>query len=88
MVAPFGDGPPHAAAVITALDVTYEVLAAESLARAEMLARCRPDEFGGRPGQRAQELTEALVPPVCDVAAVFVTHADPSDRVPRPSSCR
>ena len=85
VVAPFGDGPPHAAAVITALDVTYEVQAAESLARAEMLATLSDRMSSAADPDRAlQELTEALVPTVCDVAAVFVTHTDPSDQASSP----
>ena len=81
VVAPFGDGPPHAAAVITAINVTYEVLAAESLARAEMLAALSARmSSAADPDSALKELTEALVPQICDVAAVFLTHSDASDQ--------
>lgn len=81
VVAPFGPGPPHTAAVITAINVTYEVLVAESLARAEMLATLSARMTSAvDPDSALRELTEALVPTICDVAAVFVTHTDPSDQ--------
>jgi serine phosphatase RsbU (regulator of sigma subunit)/anti-sigma regulatory factor (Ser/Thr protein kinase) len=83
VVAPFGEGPPHPAAVITAINVTYEVMAAESLARAQMLATVSARmSTAADPDQALKELTEALVPDICDVAAVFVTHADPADQGP------
>jgi anti-sigma regulatory factor (Ser/Thr protein kinase) len=81
VVAPFGDGPPHSAAVITALDMTYAVQATESLARAEMLATLSARmSSAADPDSALQELTEALVPTICDVAAVFVTHTDLPDQ--------
>lgn len=71
VLAPLGD--PAQGVVITALDVTAEVRAEQALTRTRLLADISSRMTAAADAAAAlQALTEALVPEVADVAAVYV----------------
>jgi anti-sigma regulatory factor (Ser/Thr protein kinase) len=80
VVAPVGDGPPHACVLVSSVDVTGAVRDREYARRAELLAGItQAMTTAADPDAALQALTDALVPAVADVAAVFVVLAPPGE---------
>lgn len=78
VLAPLGD--PVEGVVITAVDVTAEVLAEQALARADLVEGVGSRLTDAPSAQAAlQGLTDALVPAVADVAAVYVVDGPDTD---------
>jgi len=73
VLAPFGSGPPFEGVVVTAIDVTASVLAEREGEQDRLLARLSAGVIGAAsPDEALQYMTDALVPAVADVAAVYV----------------
>jgi serine phosphatase RsbU (regulator of sigma subunit) len=80
VLAPLGDGPPYPGVMITALDVTHEVRAEEHAARAELLSSLSTAmSAAADPEGALQALTDSMVPPMADIAAVVVLPEHVSD---------
>ncbi|HET7659070.1 MAG TPA: STAS domain-containing protein [Oryzihumus sp.] len=78
VLAPLGE--PAEGVVISAVDVTAEVRAEQALARSDLLAGVGARLTGAPSAQAAlQGLTDALVPAVADVAAVYVVDGPDTD---------
>jgi anti-sigma regulatory factor (Ser/Thr protein kinase) len=76
VISPIGSGPPYPAIVISGVDVTNAVRDREHARRAELLASItQAMTTASDPDAALQALTEALVPDVADIAAVFVVPA-------------
>jgi anti-sigma regulatory factor (Ser/Thr protein kinase) len=76
VVAPVGDGPPHPCVLVSSVDVTGAARDREYARRAELLAGItQAMTTAADPDAALQALTDALVPAVADVAAVFVVLA-------------
>lgn len=76
VMAPVGTSPPFDGVVMTAVNVSGEVLAELAAERARLLTHLAEGmNAAGDPDAALQALTDALVPVLADVAAVFVTAA-------------
>jgi serine phosphatase RsbU (regulator of sigma subunit)/anti-sigma regulatory factor (Ser/Thr protein kinase) len=76
VVAPVGDGPPHRCILVSSVDVTGAVRDREYARRAELLAGItQAMTTAADPDAALQALTDALVPAVAQIAAVFVVLA-------------
>jgi anti-sigma regulatory factor (Ser/Thr protein kinase) len=81
VISPIGSGPPYPAIVISGIDVTNAFRDREHARRAELLAAItQAMTTASDPDAALQALTEALVPDVADVAAVFVVPAPGAER--------
>ncbi|MDQ1621006.1 MAG: hypothetical protein QOE19_3575 [Actinomycetota bacterium] len=87
VVAPLGDGPPHRGIVMTAVNVTGEVRAEQSVARARLVAEITEGmSTGVDPDAALQTLADRLVPDVADLAVVYITAAAPPEGGRPPAS--
>jgi serine phosphatase RsbU (regulator of sigma subunit)/anti-sigma regulatory factor (Ser/Thr protein kinase) len=76
VVAPVGDGPPHRCILVSSVDITGAVRDREYAHRAELLASItQAMTTAADPDAALQALTDALVPAVAQIAAVFVALA-------------
>ncbi len=76
VVSALGSGPPYPAVLISGVDVTTAVRDREQARRAQLLARItQAMTTAADPDAALQALTDALVPQIADVAAVFVIPA-------------
>jgi anti-sigma regulatory factor (Ser/Thr protein kinase) len=76
VISSIGSGPPYPAIVISGIDVTNAVRDREHARRAELLAGItQAMTTASDPDAALQALTDALVPDIADVAAVFVVPA-------------
>jgi serine phosphatase RsbU (regulator of sigma subunit)/anti-sigma regulatory factor (Ser/Thr protein kinase) len=81
VISALGPGPPHPAILICGVDVSNAVRDREHARRAELLAGItQAMTTAADPDAALQALTDALVPDVADVAAVFVVPAPGADR--------
>ena len=85
VVAPLGSGPPHLGVVMTAVDVTSEARAEQSVARATLVTEITERMNASvDPDAALQALTDRLVPAVADLAGVYVISATPPEGGPPP----
>ncbi|WP_426566784.1 SpoIIE family protein phosphatase [Angustibacter sp. McL0619] len=73
VMAPLGEHPPYAGVVLTAVDASAEARAEQAADRGQLLAIVSEQmNAAADPDSALQALTDALVPAIADVAAVYV----------------
>ena len=81
VVSAVGAGPPHDCIIVSSIDITGAVRDREHAHRAELLARLtQAMTTAADPDRALQALTDALVPDVGDIAAVYVVLAPTGGR--------